>query len=192
MNFYDITGFLTGVICVWLTVRQNIWNWPWGILNSGIFLVSFLTVGLYADSALQIVYVILGFYGWWAWLRGGPAKKELPMSRMSLRTGIGVVTFVALATWLFSTVLANQLGSTVPFWDGITTALSLAAQFLLTRKIFENWFFWIAADLIYIPLYVFKHLPLTGLLYAIFLGLCVAGLIQWGAAMRRARELRTA
>jgi nicotinamide mononucleotide transporter len=192
MNGYDVAGFLTGVVCVWLTVRQNIWNWHWGILNSAIFLFSFLTVGLYADSALQIVYIVLGFYGWWAWLHGGPAKHELPMTRISLRMSAIVIAFTAGATWLFSSVLANQLGSTVPFWDGITTALSLAAQFLLTRKILENWFLWIAADLMYIPLYVYKHLPLTGLLYVIFLGLCVAGLMQWGAAMRRAKDLGTA
>jgi nicotinamide mononucleotide transporter len=174
---------LTGVVCVWLVVRQNIWNWPWGIVNSAIFLVSFLLVGLYADSALQVVYIVLGVYGWWAWLHAGPNRRELPMRNISFRTALGTIAFVTAATAIFATVLANQLGSTVPFWDGLTTALSLAAQFLLTRKIIENWYLWIAADLIYVPLYVYKHLPLTGLLYVIFLGLCVAGIVQWRASM---------
>jgi nicotinamide mononucleotide transporter len=183
VNGYDIAGFITGAICVWLVVRQNIWNWPWGILNSAIFLVSFLLVGLYADSALQVVYIVLGFYGWWAWLHAGPDRHALPMRRLSAPLAAGTLAFVVVATAIFATILAQQLGSTVPFWDGLTTALSLAAQFLLTRKILENWFLWIAADLIYIPLYVYKHLPLTALLYTVFLALCVAGIVQWRAAM---------
>ena len=62
----------------------------------------------------------------------------------------------------------------MPLWDGLTTALSLAAQFLLTRKIIENWYLWIAADLIYVPLYLSRDLNLTALTYVVFLGLCAA------------------
>jgi nicotinamide mononucleotide transporter len=187
MGVYDIAGFLTGVICVWLIVRENIWNWPWGIVNSAIFCVSFFVVGLYADSALQIVYVGLGFYGWWAWLHAGPNHQTLPMRRISPMLAIAVLAFLAIATYAFATVLATKLGSTVPFWDALTTALSLAAQFLLTRKIIDNWYLWIAADLIYIPLYVYKHLPLTAALYVVFLGLCIAGIVRWETSIRTSR-----
>jgi nicotinamide mononucleotide transporter len=66
-----------------------------------------------------------------------------------------------------------------PLWDALTTVLSLAAQFLLTRKFIENWYFWIMADLIYVPLYIHRHLLFTGGLYVVFLGLCVTGLLAW-------------
>jgi nicotinamide mononucleotide transporter len=178
VNGYDIAGFVTGLITVWLTVRNNVWNWPWGLINSAVFLVEFWTAGLFADSTLQIVYLVLGVYGWWAWLRGKNAA-PLPISRLTLRGAVlaGVATVVMTA--IFATVLANALGSTVPLWDGLTTALSLVAQVLLTRRIYENWFFWLAADVIYVPLYLSKHLPLTSVLYVVFLGLCVAGLVHW-------------
>ena len=184
MSPLDVFGFLTGALAVWLCVRKNVWNWPVGIANSAVFLVSFATVGLYADAALQILYVVLGVYGWVYWLRGGEHAHEAPVTRASAATVIGLLAFVALATWLFAAVLSAYFHSTVPLWDGLTTALSLAAQFLLSRKVRENWFFWIAADLVYVPLYFVKGLPLTAVLYVIFLGMCVAGVVEWNRSLR--------
>jgi nicotinamide mononucleotide transporter len=179
MSPYDIAGFVTGLINVWLTVRNDAWNWPWGILNSAIFLASFWLAGLFADSALQIVYIVLGAYGWWAWLRGYDAA-ALPVTHLGRRGWALALGATAVMTAVFATVLATALGSTVPLWDGFTTALSLVAQILLTRRILENWYFWLLADVVYVPLYFAKHLPLTSALYVVFLGLCVAGILQWG------------
>jgi nicotinamide mononucleotide transporter len=71
-----------------------------------------------------------------------------------------------------------------PFWDSFTTILCLAAQYLLCRKRVENWFFWIAADVIYVPLYLSRELPLTALLYALFLALCLIGVRAWTATLK--------
>ena len=183
MSLLDVFGFVTGALSVWLCVRKNVWNWPVGIANSAVFLVSFATVGLYADAALQIVYVVLGVYGWVYWLRGGDGAHEAPVTRLPAIGIAAALAFVVLATWLFAAVLSAYFHSTVPLWDGLTTALSLAAQFLLSRKVLENWFFWIAADVIYVPLYAVKGLPLTALLYVIFLAMCVAGAIAWNRSL---------
>ena len=91
---------------------------------------------------------------------------------MSLLVGI------PLATWGLREILVAVQGAS-PFWDSLTTVLSLSAQYLLCRKRFENWFFWIAADIIYIPLYISRDLPLTAMLYAVFLVMCLIGVNQW-------------
>jgi nicotinamide mononucleotide transporter len=84
---------------------------------------------------------------------------------------------------LFREILFWANGA-APFWDALTTGLSLAAQYLLCRKRIENWYFWIVADAIYVPLYVSRDLPLTAVLYAIFLMLCVLGLVSWQRSIR--------
>jgi nicotinamide mononucleotide transporter len=184
LSWDEIVGFVTGALCVWLVARQNVWNWPIGILNNIAFLVLFVTRGLYADGGLQVVYIVLAVYGWWAWLRGGDAHTELPVSRTTedqwwTLLAVGVAS-TALLTW----VLVRFTDSTVPFADAVTTVLSLLATWGQARKKLESWWLWITADVIYVPLYAYKGLWLTGVLYLGFIALCVMGLIGWRGSLR--------
>jgi nicotinamide mononucleotide transporter len=179
----ELFGFVTGAASVWLTVLARISNFPVGIANSGFFLVLFLSARLYADSGLQVVYIALGFAGWWQWLHGGRDRARLEVARSGAWLLAGCVAFVLAATWGL-TVLLREAHDIAPFWDALTTAISLAAQFLLNAFRIENWAFWIAADLIYVPLYMVKRLDLTALVYVLFLGLCAAGVSGWRKALR--------
>ena len=136
-----------------------------------------------ADFGLQGVYLILGFYGWWKWLRGGENQTRLALSRSSPSEWIVIAVFLVLGTWGLRELL-HVVNGAAPLWDALTTALSLVAQYLLCRKRIENWFFWIAADVIYVPLYLSKQLPLTALLYGGFLVLCVIGWRRWRKELR--------
>ncbi|GAA2892398.1 membrane protein [Actinoplanes cyaneus] len=179
----EVLGFATGLLNVGLLVRRHILNWPLGILNVLLLMLVFGTAGLYADMGLQVVYVILGFYGWWAWLHGG-VDRTSPVVRATTRVEwLGLAAAGVLLTgglWLF---LDRLTGSTVPLADALTTALSLLATYGQTRKLLESWWLWIAADLIYIPLYGYKGLWLTAILYVVFLTLCVLGLRSWRRAV---------
>jgi nicotinamide mononucleotide transporter len=174
----ELLGFVTGAASVWLTVLARISNFGVGIANSAFFLVLFMTARLYADSALQVVYIALGFAGWWQWRHGGQARGRLVVTRSRRGLLAACVVFVLVATWGLTVVL-RAAHDIAPFWDALTTALSLAAQFLLNAKKIENWAFWIAADLIYVPLYVVKRLDLTAIVYVLFLGMCVGGVGAW-------------
>jgi nicotinamide mononucleotide transporter len=183
----ELFGFVTGAASVWLTVLARISNFPVGIANSAFFLVLFGSARLYADSGLQVVYIALGFTGWWQWMHGGRDRARLEVGRSGAWLLAGCVAFVLAATWGL-TVLLREAHDIAPFWDALTTAISLAAQFLLNAKRIENWAFWIAADLIYVPLYTVKRLDLTALVYVLFLGLCAAGVSGWRKALRAGRE----
>jgi nicotinamide mononucleotide transporter len=176
----EALGFVSGALCVWLVARQHIANWGIGIFNCLMFIVLFTQWGLYADASLQLVFIALGAYGWWNWVRGGgPAADALPVSRTG-RTewaaliGAGLIALAAIAI-----LLDRATDSTVPFWDALTTVLSLMATYGQCRKRLESWWLWIAADIIYIPLYAYKELYLTSILYIGFMALCVLGLRNW-------------
>lgn len=179
----EILGFLTGALCVWLLARQNIWNWPIAMANNLLFLYLFKNSGLYADAALQLVFFSLSTYGWYHWLRPGPKRAELPVTKTTPKTWAVLLPLTIAATLLLHYILKSQTNSTVPQYDALTTALSLAAIWGQTRKLLESWWLWILADIIYIPLYAYKNLWLTALLYVIFLALCIDGLRAWRKAL---------
>jgi len=183
LNWIEIFGFITGVVNVWLLARQNIWNWPIGIANNLAYLVLFATTGLYGDAGLQAVYIGLAIYGWQLWVRGGGVH-ALPVTRTSRVMWQWLLGAMAAAAIALHWFLSHFTDSTVPAWDGLTTAISLSATFAQSKKLLECWWWWITADLIYIPLYVYKGLWLTSALYVIFLLLCIFGLRQWSAAMQ--------
>lgn len=184
INVTEAWGFVTGGICVWLVVREHLWNWPIGLANNVFFFVLFLQGRLFADMGLQVVYFGLGVYGWLNWLFGGENKTVLKISRTTRNEWLVLVAVIPLGTWGLREILIAVNGA-APFWDSLTTVLSLSAQYLLCRKRFENWFFWIAADIIYIPLYFSRHLPLTAVLYTVFLAMCLVGLREWNRSMKK-------
>jgi nicotinamide mononucleotide transporter len=183
MTWVEILGFVTGAVCVALVARQSVWNWPIGIANNIAFVVLFFGAGLFADTALQFVYIALAVWGWIAWVNGGPRGPLVVTSTTSrewLWLGVIGVVATALMTWF----LESATTSIVPFWDAITTTLSLLATWGQIKKRRESWFLWIAADVIYVPLYLYKDLVLTSILYLGFIALCVAGLRAWTQSMR--------
>jgi nicotinamide mononucleotide transporter len=192
LSLTELLGFLTGAACVWLLARQNIWNWPLGIANGIFYVVVFVRSGLYGDAGLQLVYIALNAYGWYVWLRPGTATSELAVTRTPRQTWLWMLPSMGVAALLLARFLATYTDSTVPQWDGLTTSISLAAIYGQSKKLVESWWLWIVADLIYIPLYLYKSLWLTSILYGIFLILCIVGLRSWMGALRTTDESKTA
>ena len=182
--FVEPLAVLTGIASVALTVRQHIANWPIGIVSVVLFLILFLGAGLYADSLLQVLYIGLGFYGWWHWLHGGPRGDDLPVTSASLRLRIVLVLGVVVAIVAFGAFLDASTDSTVPYPDAATTVLSVTAQWLLTRKLIESWPIWIfGVNVPYIAIYLYKGLAMTAALQLVFIALSIAGWAAWRRSM---------
>lgn len=188
MSPVESLGFLTGVVNVWLLARENIWNWPVGLASNALYTAVFLGSGLYGDAGLQLVYITLGIYGWWNWAHPG-ARAGLRIERTARATWAWLIPATAAAAIGLSFFLRRFTDSTVPGWDGLTTAMSLAATYGQCRKQVESWWIWIAVDVIYIPLYLYKHLGLTAGLYLVFMILSMVGLRAWSKTLRT-REAR--
>ena len=183
----EAVSFVTGAVCVWLTVKENVWNFPIGLINTATFSVVFFQARLFGDAALQIVYFALGLMGWYLWLYGGDQRTALRVRRAGPEELAAVAAAVAVATLIMWKTL-RLVGGSASFADAATTSTSLGAQWLLNRKRLENWHLWIAVDLVYVPLYLSRGLNLTALLYAVFVVMAVMGLIQWRTALEIRRS----
>ena len=179
MSILEWIAAIAGAISVYLSARENIWSWPTAIVNVGLYIIVFRRTGLYSDMGLQVVYLALSIYGWYEWLYGGKNRTTLRVSRATTREWL-IATPVALIFWLaLARYTATLPGVALPSLDSGLTTVSLVAQWMMTRKILENWVLWIVADIVYVPMYVYKGLPVTAALYAIFLALAVLGLRSW-------------
>ena len=178
-SWAEVLGFVSGAWCVYLVAKQHIMNWPLGIANNLLWVLLFADAGLFADSALQVVFITLGVWGWWQWWRGGSAGAHRAITGTDGREWGGLVVTGLAGTAGLAWFLATFTPSTVPGWDAVTTALSLLAVYGQAMKRWESWFLWMAADVIYVPLYHHKGLDLTALLYVGFFLLCVKGLVEW-------------
>jgi nicotinamide mononucleotide transporter len=179
LNLYEVVGVLFGVVSVWLTVRQNVWCWPTGLVNVGLFIVVFAQAKLYADMGLQVVYVALSLYGWHEWLHGGEGHGQLRVSHTPRPALFALATAATAFALGLGLALRRHTDAALPFWDSATTSFSLVAQWMQTRKWVETWVVWIAVDSVYVVMYVYKRLHLTAGLYAVFLVLAVLGLRAW-------------
>ncbi len=185
MSWTEILGFITGAASVLLAVRESAMNWPVGIANNFFFLILFWKAKLYADAILQIVYIVISVFGWWNWVRGGANHSQLPVSKIKTRSSVLLAFITAAATVVLASLLRRYTDSTVPICDGLTTALSLTAQYMLSRKLLENWWVWMTADVTYIALYCYKSLYLTAALYLLFFAMCIAGYAGWRRSLVR-------
>lgn len=183
MSWTEIFGFVTGALSVWLAVKENVWNWPIAAANAVFFFVLFLEHRLYGDMGLQVVFFGLAVLGWYRWLRGGENHTELSVSNISARLAIVLAVFTIVATALMAEYL-RRINDAAPVLDALTTVLSLVGQYLMTKKVIENWYVWIFADVLYIYLYIQRGLILTSVLYVIFLLMCIAGALQWQRSLR--------
>lgn len=185
MNPIEIVAAVFGVISVFLSVRQNIWSWPTAIVNVGLYIIVFYESKLYADTGLQVVYVVLNAYGWYHWLYGGKNRTELPVTRTSPRLGAFLVALGLTGTAVIGTLLARKTDAALPYVDALTTSTSLVAQWMMTRKLLENWILWVSVDVIYIGMYIYKSLYVTAVLYLIFLILSAIGYLEWKRSLMK-------
>ena len=104
-------GFVTGGICVWLVVREHMWNWPVGLANNIFFFVLFLQTRLFADMGLQVVYFGLGVYGWWNWRFGGEQQTILKISRTTRTEWLGLAAAIPIGTLALREILRAVNGA---------------------------------------------------------------------------------
>ena len=180
----QIVGVSLGLLYLWLEYRANIWLWVVGMVMPLVHGALYFTSGLYADMAMQFYYVAAGLYGLAVWRNRPRKKKSFPITHTPLKlvAPLAVVGVVAFA--LIAFVLVRFTDSTVPYWDAATTAASIVAMWMLSRKHVEQWLVWLAVDVVCCGLYIYKGIPFTAGLYGLYSVLAVLGYLRWLRQMK--------
>ena len=182
-SWLELISFLLSVVTVWLNIRQLHWAWLFSIASSLMYGVVFYQSALYGDMALQMVFVALSVQGWIWWLRG-IEQRALPVTALTQRGQAAVFASWGLSFVAIAAALRMYTDSDVPYSDAFLTAGSLVGQYLLAKKRIENWLIWIAVDVLYVGLYLYKGLQLTAVLYGIFVLMAVQGWKRWKQDLR--------
>jgi len=184
-HWIEVVGFATGFIFIFLEIKENKWMWPVGFLSALFYVFVFFQAKFYADMFLQFYYLIISVYGWYVWTKGKNDEDVIVISSGKNRQFIvlAIVSFILFL--LVAYILQRFTDSPLPYWDSLTTSLSIVAVWMLAKKIIEQWFVWIFVDLLSAVLYIYKDLYLTSLLYLIFAVLAFVGYLQWKKIMNK-------
>lgn len=179
MNVLEAAAVAFGIASVYLSARQKISSWPTAIVNVLLYTAVFHAARLYADMGLQVVYAVINAYGWHQWLRGGERGRGVRVTRTPRRTLLMLALVACGAALALGALMSRFTDASLPYLDAALSATSLAAQWMLARKLLENWLVWIAVDIVYVPMFLYKELYLTAGLYVVFLALSVMGYRAW-------------
>ncbi len=200
LNPLDIVTTVLGLAYILFEYRASVWMWAVGFVMQSLGIVLYYQKGLYADCGMEFYYLTMTVYGFWKWAYSSPqphpvenadAKASAPLPR---REGLGVSHFprrlvlpwLAITAALWGTIywlLVTFTDSTVPLADSFTTALSLLGIWALAHKYLEQWFIWIAVDVVTCALYAYKGLPFKSGLYALYVVIAVLGFFRWRRLM---------
>jgi len=177
-----------GLLSVWFSLKENILVFPTGIINTSIYVYILYFTGLYGDMSINAYYFAMSIYGWYMWTRRTDGSHDISIRHSTAKekyysVGLLIASYISL-----SFVLKNFTSSTVPYIDAFTTALFFVGMWLMAKKIIDNWVYWIIADFITIPLYIYKGLTITAFQYLIFTILAIAGYIEWKKQINKQKE----
>lgn len=178
MSAVELIAVCFSLACIWLAVKKHYLNWPVGLIGVTAYLVLFYQVKLYADMALQIVFILQGVYGWYNWKKN-QTEEELEVGYLSLKERILYCLLILIMATFISWILVNYTNASTPYVDSFVATVSLVANWLMAKKKTENWILWILADVIYIALFWYKELLMSSAIYIVFLILAIKGFIEW-------------
>ena len=181
----EIAGVLVGLLYLYYEYKASALLWIAGVIMPALSLVVYYNAGLYADLAINIYYMFAAVYGWIAWqfYKKDDKPAEMPVSKMPRPFYVPAALITVALTATLSFVLAIFTDSTVPVWDSFTTALSVVAMWMLSRKYVEQWLLWVVVDIVSAGLYIYKGIYFYAALYALYAVVAIFGYINWKKMM---------
>ena len=187
-HWLDIVTTVLGLAYILLEYRASIWMWAVGFAMQALGIVLYYQKGLYADCGMEFYYLSMTIYGSWCWVRGTRKKTALPIRHFPTRLILPWVAIICAVWALIYWLLVTFTDSNVPLADSFTTALSIIGIWALAHKYLEQWFIWIAVDVVTSALYFYKDIPFKASLYALYVIIAIMGYFKWKRLMKEERK----
>ena len=183
MTPLELVAIAFTLINVWLTVKEHIWCWPTGIVSVVLYAIVFYDAKLYSSAALQIVFFILTIYGWYEWLYGGAQHSELHVAATPLRWWPALAVLCLVLTYGIGRFMGS-FGANLAYWDAAILAVSIVAQWMMAKKLLENWSLWMLVNVLSVGTYAGAKIYGTAALYAVLFVMAWRGYVEWKRTLR--------
>jgi nicotinamide mononucleotide transporter len=184
-HWLDIVTTVLGLAYILLEYKASVWMWLVGFMMQALGIVLYYQKGLYADCGMEFYYLSMTVYGYWKWVRGSVSKESLPISHFPKRLVLPWLLLIAAVWGIIYWFLITFTNSNVPLADSFTTALSIVGIWALAHKYLEQWFIWIAVDVVTCALYFYKDIPFKASLYGLYVVIAVFGYFKWKKLMQK-------
>ena len=178
-HWLDIVTTALGLAYILLEYKASVWMWLVGFMMQALGIVLYYQKGLYADCGMEFYYLVMTVYGYWRWIHGSKENKELKITHFPKKMILPWLAIIAAVWLVIYLLLINFTNSNVPVADSFTTALSIIGIWALAHKYLEQWFIWIAVDVVTCALYFYKDIPFKASLYALYVIIAIFGYRKW-------------
>jgi nicotinamide mononucleotide transporter len=181
MTSWEMLAVVLSIIYLLLAIKQNIWCWAAAFISTFIYSILFFDASLLMDSALNIFYLVMALYGWYSWKYGNIRieDQELNISSYSTFKNIQIITILTIISLILGYIMANYTKADFAYLDTFTTVFAVFTTYMLTKKVLENWLYWLVIDAVSIYIYINKGFYLTAVLFAIYTLLALIAYRQW-------------
>jgi nicotinamide mononucleotide transporter len=183
-SLLEATAVVFAIAYLLLAIRQNIWCWLCAGISTAIYIWLFIVARLYMESALNGFYFAMAIYGWIVWSSGRDAGHERPVVRWPWPTHALALATIAVMSIANGFLLTRLTDAAFPYIDSLTTWSAIWATFLVARKVLENWWYWLVIDTASVLIYWARDLPLTSLLFVVYVIMIPFGIVSWTKSYR--------
>jgi nicotinamide mononucleotide transporter len=181
MTSWEMLAVLLSVVYLLLAIKQNLWCWVAAFISTFIYSILFFDASLLMDSALNIFYLIMAVYGWYSWkyTKGINHHENLDINSYGLLKNIKIIITLTLISLILGFYMANYTRADFAYLDTFTTVFAVFATYMLTKKVLENWLYWIVIDAVSIYIYINKGFYLTAVLFVLYTILAFIAYNNW-------------
>jgi len=189
LPLWELLAVISALCYVVLAAKENIWCWPAALVSTIIYSVIFYDVYLWMDALLQVYYLVMAIFGWYCWRKiSSPATNTLntnvhtstlDIQSWPLIIHTKIIILLTACSLVIGWLMDNYTPTDFPYLDSATTVFAVFATYLVTKKVLENWLYWIVIDFVSIYLYIEKDLQPTVVLFSLYVVIAIAGYVIW-------------